>query len=125
MPGEIICVDQMESKVLGFIAQMKRWLTKKRYKFATMFVDKCSRFTYVHLQTTSSGEQTVRAKRAFESYAERFGIKVKRYHADNGRFVEIEFMSSIQANKQEITLCGVNAHFQNGIAERMIRHLQE
>jgi hypothetical protein len=47
------------------------------------------------------------AKRAFESFAERFGIKVKRYHADNGRFVENEFMSSIQANYQERTLCGV------------------
>jgi hypothetical protein len=96
--------------VPGFIAQMKRWLTKKRYKFATVFVDKCSRLTYVHLQTTSSGEETVMAKRAIESYAERFGIKVKRYHADNGRFVEIEFISSIQAKNQEITLCGVNAH---------------
>jgi GAG-pre-integrase domain len=33
MPGEIICVDQMESKVPGLIAQMKGWLTKKRNKF--------------------------------------------------------------------------------------------
>jgi hypothetical protein len=79
----------------------------------------------VHLQQNSSGGETVRAKRAFESYAERFGVKVKRYHADSGRFVENDFMSSIQANNQEIMICGVNAHFQNGIAERMIRHLQE
>jgi hypothetical protein len=38
-PGDIICVDQMESKVPVFIAQMKGWLTKKRYKLATVFVD--------------------------------------------------------------------------------------
>ncbi len=73
----------------------------------------------MHLQQASSGEDTLMAKRAFESYAERFAVKVKRYLADNGRFVENEFMRSIQANNQVITLCGVNAHFQNGIAQRM------
>jgi hypothetical protein len=109
----------MESKVPGFIAHMKGCLTKKRYKFATVFLDICSRFTYVHPQQASSGEEIVMAKRAFESYAESFGVKVKRYLADNGRLVENEFMRSIQANNQEITLCGVYAHFQNGIAQSM------
>jgi hypothetical protein len=69
--------------VPGFIAQMKGWLTKKRCKFATVLVDKSSRFPYVQLQQNSSGEETVRAKRTFESYAERFAVKVNRYHADN------------------------------------------
>jgi hypothetical protein len=65
------------------------------------------------------------AKKSFELYAERYGIKVRQYHADYGRFVDEKFMTSIKENNQEISLCGVNSHFQNGIAERMIRQLQE
>jgi hypothetical protein len=34
-------------------------------------------------------------------------------------------MNSIQENNQELTLCGVNVHFQNGIVERMIRLSKE
>ena len=42
MPGEVISVDQMLSPVPGLIAQMMGFLTKQRYKYATVFVDEAS-----------------------------------------------------------------------------------
>eukprot|EP00957_Ditylum_brightwellii_P176479 13440113-Ditylum_brightwellii.AAC.1 len=41
--GQCVSVDQMESTVPGFVAQLKRRLTIKRYTAATMFVDHYSR----------------------------------------------------------------------------------
>jgi hypothetical protein len=38
-PGECILVDQMTSTEVGFYAQLKGKLTKKRYKCTTVFVD--------------------------------------------------------------------------------------
>jgi hypothetical protein len=38
-PGECILVDQMTPTEVGFFAQLKGKLTKKRYKCATVFID--------------------------------------------------------------------------------------
>jgi hypothetical protein len=38
-PGQCIGVDQLDSRTPGLIAQVKGWLTKKRYQAATIFVD--------------------------------------------------------------------------------------
>jgi len=101
-PGECVSVDQMTSTELGFVAQLKGKLTKKRYRCATVFVDHYSRLRYVHPQVDDSSVETVAAKRAFETFAAQHGVQIKHYH-----------------------FCGVNAHFQNGIAERSIRDLSE
>jgi hypothetical protein len=37
--GEIVSVDQMESAEVGSFAQLKGSLTKKRYRYCTVFVD--------------------------------------------------------------------------------------
>jgi hypothetical protein len=42
-PGEIVSVNQMESTEVGFFAQLKGTLTKKRYMYCTVFVDHFSR----------------------------------------------------------------------------------
>ena len=52
-------------------------------------------------------------------------MSVRHYHADNGRFADNEFIKSVNSSGQMISYCGVNAHFQNGIAEKQIRDLQE
>ena len=41
-PGDIISVNEMVSPVPGLIAQMVGFLTKQRYKYATVFIDQGS-----------------------------------------------------------------------------------
>ena len=124
-PGQIVSIDQLESNTPGFIAHLKGHLTRKRYRVATIFVDHHSRMSYVHLQRSTSSEETVEAKRAFESFCATKHVRVLHYHADNGRFQDKVFMSHLHEKGQTISFCGVNAHFQNGIAEKRIRDLQE
>jgi hypothetical protein len=58
-------------------------------------------------------------------FASKVNVKVKSYQADNGRFAESKFMEAIKEAGQIISFCGVNAHFQNAVAERRIRTLQD
>ena len=124
-PSQVVSVDQLESTSPGFIAQLKGTLTQQRYRYATVFVNQFSRYTFVYLQKRITSQETVMAKHAFERAAEQRGVKIKHYHADNGRFADNAFIQDCQANRQILSYCGVNAHFQNGIAERRIWDLQE
>jgi hypothetical protein len=91
----------------------------------TIFVDHFSRLSYIHLQDSTKGEETLLAKRAFEAYAASFGVVIANYHADNRRFAKRLFLDHAALNGQGVSLCGVNAHFQNRIAEKRIRDLTE
>jgi hypothetical protein len=72
-----------------------------------------------------SSEDTVKAKTAFETFASTYGVKITHYHADNGRFADNAFREDLRRNNQTISFCGVNAHWQNGVAEKRIRDLSE
>ena len=124
-PGHIVSVDQMVSPTPGLIAQMTGFLTTKRYKYATVFVDQYSRYGYVYLQKTATAEETVEGKLAFEAHARRQGVRVDNYHADNGIFKAHYWVEACKRQGQGMTYAGVNAHHQNGIAERRIRELRE
>ena len=56
----------MVGPVPELIAQMVCFLTKQRYKCATVFVDQASRMGFVYLQKTCSAEETIEVKRALE-----------------------------------------------------------
>lgn len=43
------------------------------------------------------------------------------YHTDNGVFKSKQFMEALGVDKQKITFCGVDAHFQNGVAENSVK----
>ena len=90
-PGQVVSVDQLESMSPGFIAQLKGTLTQQRYKYPTVFVDQFSRYTFVYLRKRVTSQETVMAKHAFERSAEQRGVKIKHYHADNGRFADNAF----------------------------------
>jgi hypothetical protein len=53
------------------------------------------------------------------------GVIIQHNHADNGRFADNGFMNAVKKQQHIISFCGVNAHFQNGIAEKRIRDLHE
>jgi hypothetical protein len=69
------------------------------------------------LQKDLSSLETLKAKHASELYVRERGIIIRHYHADNGRFVDNAWKESLLQENQGITYCGVNAHWQNGIAE--------
>ena len=52
-------------------------------------------------------------------------MQVRNYHADNGRFQDLLFKEDGHQKGQMLSFCGVNAHFQNGKAEKKIRDLQD
>ena len=54
-------------------------------------------------------------------------VKIKHYHADNGRFNEAAFLEHLrqQNPQQTISFSGVGAHHQNGRAEKRIQDLQD
>ena len=124
-PGAVVSVDQLVSATPGLIGQMRGFLTHKRYKVATIFVDNHSGFSYVFAQQSTSAEETVKGKLAFERYAKAHGVKILHYHADNGIFAEREFVHAVHAAGQTISFAAVNAHHQNGRAEKKIRDLQD
>jgi Reverse transcriptase (RNA-dependent DNA polymerase)/GAG-pre-integrase domain len=125
VPGQCVSVDQLESPIEGFVGQMKGKLTTKRYKVATIFVDHYSNLSFVHLQSTTNAEDTLKAKQEFEAYAASFHVNIIRYHADNGRFAENVWKQDILNKNQQLTFSGVGAHHQNGRAEKRIRDLQD
>jgi hypothetical protein len=79
--------------------------------------------SYVHLQKSTNTDETVEAKVAFERFANANGVKILHYHADNGVFADNKLKAPVASQNQTLTFCGVNAHFQNGLAERHVQEL--
>jgi hypothetical protein len=79
-----------------------------------------SRLQFVHLQVDDTSAETILAKQAFKKYAAEHGVRIQHYHGDNRHFADNAFKQACENNGQRLTFCGVNAHFQNGIAERAI-----
>jgi len=124
-PGEVVSVDQMVSNTPGLVAHMTGNPTTARYKYATVFVDQATRFTFTYLQKRASTEETLEAKKEFERVARSHGVMIQAYHADNGIFKAHGWVEACYKSGQRLTFAGVNAHHQNGMAERQIRELQE
>lgn len=124
IPGQLIYIDQLISPTPGLIAQMTGKPTVLRYTCATIFVDHVSDLTFIHLQKSTAATETVQGKREFEQLASENGHKIKAYHADNGIFNSAEWRESCHENEpQTLTFAGVNAHHQNGVAERRIQDI--
>ena len=82
-------------------------------------------FSYVWIQRSTSVEDTIKVKYAFERLATHHGIIITHYHADNGVFCAKDWVVDCHAKRQTMSYAAVGVHHQNGIAERRIRVLQE
>ena len=102
-------------------------LTTKIYKYATVFLDNFSRYSYMYLQQTASSEETIEGKHAFESMIASHGIIIEQYHAYNGIFRANSWVQHCQehANQHLTTYTRVDDHHTNGLAERRIRDIQD
>ena len=101
-------VDMLTSPTPGMIAQMTGKLTSARYRYATVYVDSASSLGYVQFQRDATADETIKGKRAFETYANQNGVSIRRYHADNGIFRAHKWVESCQQAKQALTFAAVN-----------------
>jgi hypothetical protein len=118
-----VSYDQFESSVSGLKAQNLGKAITKRYTCGSVFVDHASRFVFLQLHHSTGAAEALRGKHNFERLATGSGVKIKDYRADNGIFARSEIQNSAKSLGQVLTLSGVGAHHQNGIAERYIRTL--
>jgi hypothetical protein len=85
-PGECVSVDQLKSPTPGLIAQLSGFLTTKRYGYATVYIDHASRLSFVWLQKSTTAEEMLEGKQAFQQYVKDRGVTIQAYHEDNGIF---------------------------------------
>lgn len=121
-PGDCISIDQYISALPGRFPHTKGKESKaERYNGGTLFVDHSSGLVFLRNQVSLTTGSTLRSKKQFEAYASQFGIKVKRYRADNVPFSSQSFLQNIKDNDQTIDFSGTGAHHQHGVAERSIQ----
>ena len=104
---------------------MTGFITKQRYRYATVYVDQATGYGFIYLQQSASAKETLESKKAFERAAAAQNVYIKAYHADNGIFKAKEWVEACQNQNQPLTFAAVGAHHQNGKAERRIREVQD
>ena len=105
---------------------MTGFLTMKRYKYATLYMDQYTQYGYVYLQKTASAEETVEGKRLLKQWhgAMASGLKITTPTRGSSKRTSGPKLAC-KEEKQGITFAGVNAYHQNCVAERRMRELQE
>ena len=84
-------------------------------------MDHATGFVDVRPQVSLNAAETIKAKLQFEREALLSGVHVLSYHTDNGIFTSAEVMQELLKSDQTISLSGVEAAHQNGIAEKAIK----
>jgi hypothetical protein len=124
-PGDCVSGDQVESSTPGLIPVYRGSPSTSCYHLGTLLVDHASRYLYFTPHLSTGCQEALSAKHSFELHASQHNRYVKCYHTDNGIFSSKEFRAHCTQQKQHFRYCGVNAHHQNGIAERNIRSITE
>ena len=71
----------------------------------------------MHLIQDISLAKTLISKSEWEKSMDQSGHIVKNYHADNGCFADNGYIDAINEKYPNIKLCGIGAHYHNGIFE--------
>ncbi len=92
---------------------------------ATVFVNHYSCLRFTHLQLDNTSAKTLAAMLASDQYVAEHGVKILHFHCNNGRVHNSAFQQACHDARQQLTFCGMNTHFQNGIAKQAIQDLLE
>jgi len=122
-PSDCVSVDQLESNAPGSVPTSWGLPTKCTYQAAILFCDYASCYLFLTCHHSTGAGEAVAAKRAFEREASLANVTNRKYKADNGIFNSILWKSTCNILQQTNEYCGINAHHQNGIAERQIRSI--
>jgi len=113
--------DGVAGQVCWFpVSQMKGFLTRERYHYATVFLDHYSDFLFIVFQKSLSGEETMRSKSTFESFVKQHGVSICHYHTDNSIFTNNLFNVNTKSKGQTLSYCGIGAHHQYRWVEKLI-----
>ena len=122
IPGERVSCDQYECRIKGRLPYTKgKEDAPKMYVGGTLFVDHATSFIKIYNQVSLGATDIVRSKELYEQNAMELGVKVKKYHGDNGIFKSRAYKDNLELRHQEMSYSGVGAHGQNGVAERAIQ----
>jgi hypothetical protein len=72
---------------------------------SSVYVDHASDLSYIYHHTAQTSEETVKGKEAFKAYAKVHGVRIKHYHADNGRFKDNDFLNTAPTSLWMPSLC--------------------
>ena len=118
-PGDFISVDQMVAGTpslipfhAGSVTTSKHW-----YNCAMLWCNHTSQFLWSHLQESTNAVATLKSKVGFETFAQQYNQRIKHIHSNNQIFNSKAFMQSVENSDQSQSLCGVSAHWQNGVIE--------
>ena len=121
-PGDCVSVDQYVCNEKGRLPHTKgKEKDVKRYCGGFIAVDHASGFVHMNHQVSLYGGETVKCKNRFEKKASNFGVKILKYHGDNGIFRSNAWLNDCDKQGQRNEFPGVGAHHQNGVAERSIQ----
>lgn len=123
-PGAGVSTDQFEAGTPGIIPTSKGSPTKQRYKYCTFWVDHYSKLIFVSMHTSKDNAALLQSKRNFETSCRQHGVRIGSIRSDNGIYSSHSFRLSCKENTQQLSMCGVGSHWQNGLAERMIGMIQ-
>ena len=90
---------------------------------AQVIVEHFNNLNYVELIRSTRQEVKLSGKSAFGIWSANFAVKVHRCYAENGRFSEQPFGSSVENSNQKISFCGIGSHHQNSFVESKIQTL--
>mmetsp|Transcript_30431 Transcript_30431/g.69423 ORF Transcript_30431/g.69423 Transcript_30431/m.69423 type:complete len:1695 (-) Transcript_30431:406-5490(-) len=118
-PGDCISMDHYSSTAVGRLPDS---FGKEAvgYTCGTLFVDHASGKIFNFAQFSKETEETLQSKHALETSARLDGIKILKYHSDNGTFASAEFRSDCDRQSQTHSFSAPHSKFQNGVAERNI-----
>ena len=103
--GDNTSLDTLTSSTPGIIPQISGFLTSDCPWAATVFVDNAISYMYTYLQRGQTLVKYIEVKAAYERMAANLGIRVKKFHTDNGIFAEESFKSDVSNNNETISYC--------------------
>ena len=118
-------MNHFESRIKGRTYISYGRPTSEHYCGACVFVDHMSGYIHIEHQLCFSSSEKIRGKQSYEKLCLDHGIIVDTYLSDNGLFKANTFIQHSLEHSQRLRFCGVNAHHQDGIAERSIHTVSD
>lgn len=121
-PGQRVSVDHFHASVSGRrLETYGKEPEDRRYVGGAIFVDHCSGYIYITLQSHLNSHETLKAKQEFERMCHDYGVVVQSYISDNGTaFRNAAFEANLKDFHQHLRAAAAGGHHSNGVAERAI-----